>query len=393
MAIRNVRLLWLVQGLLLVVSAAPARGGERAPGQWDQAGATHYLDSRQQEWFKFGSANRGEGETKTTCVSCHSLLPYALARPALRRISGEDLPTKLEASILAQVKSRVANWDRLDTPPFQLYYDFDEDKKKQSRGTEAIFYALLLSLDDRFHGLAKPSAETKTALTNLWATQITQGEHKGSWDWLNFGTEPWESSSGRYLGASLAAIAVGTAGASAAESRDKNEPSGPRLLRDYLTTNFAAQNLHNRVWLLWASTTMEGLLTPHDKKQLVEQIFAKQQESGGWSLATLGDYKKKDVAPDIGKPDGYATGLILHVLQLAGLPKEDSHISAGLSWLRESRRGRRMARPVAQQDPRTRVAHSGQGPRGKVHVGCGNRFLRPGSLPLTGRTRSDLCWS
>ena len=123
----------------------------------------------------------------------------------LRRLSGEAQPTKLEARILAEVKSRVTNWSRLDTPEFQLSYDFDDDKKQQSRGTEAILYALILSLDDRFHGLAEPNPLTTTALANLWTTQITEGDHQGSWEWLNFGLEPWESNSGRYLGASLAA--------------------------------------------------------------------------------------------------------------------------------------------------------------------------------------------
>ena len=32
-------------------------------------------------------------------------------------------------------------------------------------------------------------------------------------------------------------------------------------------------------------------------------------------------------------PDGYATGLILHALQLGGLPKENPQISKGLAWL------------------------------------------------------------
>jgi len=38
-------------------------------------------------------------------------------------------------------------------------------------------------------------------------TQIADGEHKGSWEWLNFGLEPWESGESRYLGATVAAIA------------------------------------------------------------------------------------------------------------------------------------------------------------------------------------------
>ena len=35
-------------------------------------------------------------------------------------------------------------------------------------------------------------------------------------------------------------------------------------------------------------------------------------------------------------PDGYATGLILHALQLAGLTKENPQVSKGLTWLRSN---------------------------------------------------------
>ena len=137
-----------------------------------------YLDARGDQWFNFDSAHRGKGTTKTSCVSCHSLLSYALARPVLRRISNEKLPTKLETRLLEQTKSRVANWDKLDTETFQLMYDFDDAKKKQSRGTEAVLNALLLARDDRFQGRQEPSDDTKKALSILWATQITEGERQ-----------------------------------------------------------------------------------------------------------------------------------------------------------------------------------------------------------------------
>ena len=46
--------------------------------------AIAYLDARQDEWSHFAKAQRGEGADKTACVSCHTGLSYALARPALR---------------------------------------------------------------------------------------------------------------------------------------------------------------------------------------------------------------------------------------------------------------------------------------------------------------------
>ena len=215
-------------------------------------------------------------------------------------------------------------------------YDFDEPKKKQSRGTEAVLNALILSLDDQFEERKQPSDATNKAFSILWATQISDGEHKGSWDWLNFGLEPWESTSARYLGASVAAIAVGGAPGNARDGHERDSRERLDWLRTYLKKHYAAQNLHNRVWLLWASASMEGLLTGEQKEQLVEQVFAKQHASGGWSLGSLGDFTHGEIKTPVTTPDGYATGLILHVLQLAGVPKDKPQVAKGLTWLREN---------------------------------------------------------
>ena len=36
----------------------------------------------------------------------------------------------METKVLEQVKTRVAGWEKLDTEPFQLYYDFEEAKRE-----------------------------------------------------------------------------------------------------------------------------------------------------------------------------------------------------------------------------------------------------------------------
>jgi squalene-hopene/tetraprenyl-beta-curcumene cyclase len=334
MAIPNILIRSLTPALLVVVSSVSTFAGENTPGQWDKIGASQYLDGRGENWFKFSSANRGEGASASRCVSCHTLLPYALARPVLRRLSNENQATQWETKILAQTQSRVANWDQLDEVEFQLFYDFDEPKKKQSRGTEAILNALLLSLDDHVQGRREPSDTTKKALSILWATQITEGQHKGSWEWLNFGLEPWESTDARYLGATVAAIAIGAAPGGGLAGNEANSPKRHGSLRNYLKKHYATQNLHNRAWLLWASSGLDGLLDQKEKAQLIEQILAKQQPSGGWSLSSLGDFTHVEIKTPVTTPDGYSTGLILHTLQLAGLPKENPRVSKGLSWLR-----------------------------------------------------------
>jgi squalene-hopene/tetraprenyl-beta-curcumene cyclase len=336
MAIRQACVLLIAAGILAYMASAPARGGEDAPEHWNKTGASEYLDQRGAEWFKFDAARRGEGDSAISCVSCHTLLPYALARPVLRRLSDEKAPTEMETKVIEQVKNRVSNWDRLDKSPFALFYDFDDDKKKQSRGTEAILSALVLSLDDRAHARREPSEHAKKALATLWSTQITDGEHKGSWEWLNFGMEPWEGASGRYLGATMAAIAVGTAKENGYSIGDGDSRVRLEALRGYLKKNDAAQNLHNRVWTLWASAKMDGLLTREQKDGLIGQILAKQQPDGGFSLGSLGKFARKDVKDQSKTADGYASGLILHVLQVAGVAKDNPQVVKGLAWLRSN---------------------------------------------------------
>ncbi len=148
--------------------------------------------------------------------------------------------------------------------------------------------------------------------------------------------EPWEGAGGRFFGAAMAAIAVGTARESGYAMADADSRAGLAALRDYLTKRYASENLHNRVWMLWASAKMDGLLTRTQSDELKAQIFAKQQPDGGFSLGSLGKFSRKDVKDASKKSDGYATGLILHVLQVAGVSKEDARLEKGLAWLRSS---------------------------------------------------------
>ncbi len=119
--------------------------GDAAP--WKPDEARKYLDVREKAWFAFDS--RGEGATRSSCISCHTVVPYALALPALRKSSGSLTPSDEETRLLAQTRMRVANWSRLDTKELGLYYNDSQRKKKESWGTEAVFNALILATDDR----------------------------------------------------------------------------------------------------------------------------------------------------------------------------------------------------------------------------------------------------
>lgn len=321
-----------VLAIVVNLSAGWARAEDEA--RWDGKSAARYLDARAAEWSKFGGANRGKGADKVSCVSCHTMLSYALGRPAARHLEGENRPTAQEERMLEHVRHRVANWKELDTPRFQLSYDFNAKKKVESWGTESVLNALILSLNDRRLGLHAPSDSTRNALRNLWALQQADGTEAGSWDWLDFGLRPWEAGESRYYGAALAAIAVGSAPGYLNAKADSDVQAGVDRLRRYFRSHVEKQNLHNLIWTLWASTVVDGLLTGVERDRIVGQIFAKQQDSGGWNLASLGEFKRQDNTPEETGPDGYATGLALHALQLAGVPKEHPGLAKGLAWLR-----------------------------------------------------------
>jgi squalene-hopene/tetraprenyl-beta-curcumene cyclase len=342
--------------VLLLVCPIVRAGGDSTGWKPHQAG--QYLDEREKAWFAFDS--RGEGATASTCVSCHSVLPYALARPALRKLAGSRSPTDWEARLLAQTRMRVENWQRLDTEAFGLFYSDSERKKKQSWGTEAVFNALILALDDQDQGRSSPSPATKQAFANLWKTQVQSGEFKGSWEWLDFNEAPWGNTDARYFGAALAAIAIGTAPGYDTPGTDTQADAGVKLLRGYLRDRFSRQNLHDRAWGLWAATRVAGILTTVEQQKLTDELLDSQRADGGWNLPSLGKWVRNDRTKQDTGSDGYATGFVLHVLQTAGLPKDHAKVAKGLDWLRNNQTPTGAWRSVSLVKKRDPASHTGK---------------------------------
>src|SRR5690242_12839011 len=51
-----------------------------ASESWDREDAAKFLDERMDVWFANAKKLR-TGEAQTVCVSCHTTIPYVLARP------------------------------------------------------------------------------------------------------------------------------------------------------------------------------------------------------------------------------------------------------------------------------------------------------------------------
>ena len=303
-----------------------AAAGNNDAGAWNSKTAAAYLDQRASWWIGWKSAAR---DHDTFCISCHTALPYALARPALRTALGEQGLSPNEKQFVANVTKRVRLWQEV----LPAYNDEKNGapKSAESRGTEAVFNALILVSYDALEG--KFGDDARQALSNMWALQLKTGERKGSFTWLNFHNEPWEADDSPYWGATLAALAVGTAPKeyrSIPEVRDNLS-----LLADYLRAGQQGQSVINRVALLWASTKVAELLDRAQRKSIVDDVFSKQQDDGGWSTSSLiiNTWKRSDGTPLETRSDGYGTGFVTFVLERAGVSRTDARLKRGLTWL------------------------------------------------------------
>jgi squalene-hopene/tetraprenyl-beta-curcumene cyclase len=289
---------------------------------WNPTAAANYLDGRASRWLDWASASRGQG---TACISCHTTLPYALARPALGARLGETDAGPAEKKLIDNVKKRVSNWKLIvdgskegDDPLVPFY---QEKRRKAALGTEAVLNSLVLVNYDAHRGKGQWSEQTKKALDHLWQQQ----QEDGAWLWLEFGLRPWENDSA-YYGASLAAIAAGMMGDDYQKQPDVEQKVA--ALKKYLQTHFASQPLHHRVMALWATSWLPFLLAEQTTK-LTEELKALQEADGGWSLAKLGSKNGKNnwqahgSFPEGAASDGYATGLVVLALtrnEVGGVP-------------------------------------------------------------------------
>jgi squalene-hopene/tetraprenyl-beta-curcumene cyclase len=85
---------------------------------------------------------------------------------------------------------------------------------------------------------------------------------------------------------------------------------------------------------LWASPSRAPILTEEERKAVVDAALAAQRADGGWSTASLGDWKRHDGTALDTRSDGYATGLAVVALRQSGGAGCDSAITKGIAWLK-----------------------------------------------------------
>ena len=279
----------------------PSQGEPMAPALSLKTAADH-LDRMAVGWTR-----------QHHCGSCHSNYPFLMARPALKEF---DSPASGEVRTF--LETRVAHWDDADA------------EAKPRWDAEVVSTAEAMAVNDaKTTGVLHPL--TRKALERMWTLQ----KPDGGWEWLKCGWPPLEHDD--YYGAIVAARAVGHApeGYAAGESARK----GIEQLRSYFRKT-PAPDMHHRIMLLWASTRLDGLMDSEQKEAALRAVRALQRGDGGWCLPSLGTWKRRDGKPnDPASPsDGYATGLVVFVLQEAGVPAADPAIQRGLAWLKANQR-------------------------------------------------------
>ena len=332
---------WLHAGIsfLLIAAITPALSADEPRPTWNPKATRQYLDSRATWWLDWPSADRGQG---TTCTSCHTTLPYALTLPVVAKLPGSTSVPEVAQRLLAGVRKRVESWDLLAGPAphkgdHALAPILGGANREIALDTECVLNALVLVSNDSPSRTRLSDAASKS-LDIMWTRQGA----KGAWRWLEFGLRPWENES-EYFGATLAAIAAGTAGSKYPRHQATEIVAKGEALRSFLKKRLAEKPLlHNRALTLWAASYMTNPMAVEEKKAMIADLFAIQGQDGGWSLRDLGKADSQPGSPgwDIvasypqgAVSDGYATGLVVLALQRGGVLGQDKRLRKGLDWL------------------------------------------------------------
>ncbi|MGE0605783.1 MAG: squalene--hopene cyclase [Pirellulales bacterium] len=297
----------------------PNKADEALAAEFSVAAAARFLDSSSLHW-----------QQEKNCMTCHTNFAYLMARPA----------------ISANVPAHAA---------VREYTENLVNERWESNGprwdAEVVMAAAMLACNDALTtGQLHPAS--RKALDRIWTVQ----REDGGFDWIKCDWPPMESDD--FFGAAMAAIAAGIAPDEYAKT--PAAAAGLGKLKAYLA-NTPAPHLHHKALLVWACKYLPDLIPAAEQQACVGELLKLQKEDGGWGLATLGDWKRKDGSPqDTASSDGYGTGLVVYVLRQSGLPATDVRVARGVQWLKSHQRasGRWFTRSLFQ-DNHHYLSHAG----------------------------------
>jgi len=299
----------------------PNSADEPVRKEYSLEAALRFLDATALNW-----------QRENKCFACHTNYVYLLARPAI----AWDVPAHRQIRSEAE---RAAEKDR-------------SKAKEPGRSSDSVVLAAALAINDA-QTTRTLHATTRQALDRMWTFQ----RDDGTWPWP--GGCKWPPSEiDEFYGVATAALAAGMAPGEYRHTPQAKQ--GLEKIRKFLAGNPPA-NAYHRGMLLWVSRFVDGVLGEPERKAAVEEVLSLQRPDGGWSLASLGDWRRSDGKPqDLQTSDGYGTGFVVYVLRQAGLPKEHAQIQKGIHWLKTHQRasGRWYTRS-ARKDSKHYITHEG----------------------------------
>lgn len=242
------------------------------------------------------------------CFTCHTNFAYLIARPMIEGKSAphQQVRSKLEELVNTRWQNEGPRWD-----------------------AEVVMAAAVLAINDSLT-TGTLSSSTRQALDRMWTLQ----RDDGGFDWLKCDWPPMEIDDD--YGVAIAAMAVGAAPDAYAETESARR--GLEKLRNYLQANPSPTLHHDAMWI-WADSYRGGLLTDQQRSRTVRQLRSLQKDDGGWSAATLADWKRADDSEqDVDHSDAYGTAFVVFVLQRSGVLASDPAIEQGIAWLKSNQR-------------------------------------------------------
>ena len=307
----------LVRGLLHVLLAAAAFSSARAAEPL--APQTKPADEPLLPTFSARKAaeflDAGARAHEQKCLNCRATFTYLVARPAL------PIPSAKHAEVRSSLEKFSAELAALK---------LNDASHPRNIAQTVMTGAVLAQHDAATSGKLQPV--TRQALDRMWQVQ----QKDGGYNWLKPEGAP-PSAVDDHFGATMAAI-----GAGLAPDGYANTPSaraGLKKIRGYLRLH-PPQTMHQRAMLLLADHCAGGLMDQASRRQTVADLFALQRPDGGWAMAALGNWKRKDGSPqDLTTSDGYGTSFSVYVLRFAAqVPADDPRIRRAVTWLKTRQR-------------------------------------------------------
>ena len=302
--------------LLQAADPGPNRGDEPFASAFSLEKGWDFLENASLKW-----------QRDRKCVTCHTNMAYLISasEPALRRPAHAEIRKYFESLVTERWPSKGPRWD-----------------------AEVVVAAAGLAFSETGDVL---HPVTRQALDRMWSAQ----KPDGGWDWLKCGWPPMESDD--HYGATLALLAAGRAPGGYLATPAARE--GVKKTIAWLAKH-PAPSPHHRGMIAWASTLVDGLLTPAERTKVVDELLALQRPDGGWSSPAILPWTRADKKEqELGVSDAYATGFTLHVARLAGVPASDERLAKGAAWLKAKQResGRWYARSL-NEDGRHFLSHA-----------------------------------